>query len=184
MATYKKQLKDKDGNTIYPDVGLNLDDVVYSDDPTEPVGNPSPWILPSDISLKYMTARGTYGDTNVNGNTLIALDAYTSDGSSTFKLTNSHIVVGAGVKKVMVSANCFYSSNGAAYAWARIQKNDLNTTPDTTAIGNIVSSSYCSVQMTPIIIDVVQGDKISLYNLESNCKLRGTNTWLTVIAVG
>ena len=31
----KKQLKDKNGNTIYPDVGLNLDDVVYSDDPAE-----------------------------------------------------------------------------------------------------------------------------------------------------
>lgn len=45
----KKQLKDKDGNTIYPDVGLNLDDVVYSDDPTEPVENPEPWVKSSDI---------------------------------------------------------------------------------------------------------------------------------------
>lgn len=44
----KKQLKDKDGNTIYPDVGLNLDDVVYSDDP-EPVENPEPWIETGDI---------------------------------------------------------------------------------------------------------------------------------------
>ena len=34
---YKKQLHDKDGNVIYPDVGINLEDVVYSDDPTEPV---------------------------------------------------------------------------------------------------------------------------------------------------
>lgn len=49
MATYKKQLKDKDGNTIYPDVGLNLDDVVYSDDPTEPVGSIDPWIDAGDI---------------------------------------------------------------------------------------------------------------------------------------
>lgn len=32
---YKKQLRDKNGNVVYPDVGLNLDDVVYSDDPTE-----------------------------------------------------------------------------------------------------------------------------------------------------
>lgn len=45
----KKQLKDKDGNTIYPDVGLDLDDVVYSDDPTEPVENPEPWVKSSDI---------------------------------------------------------------------------------------------------------------------------------------
>ena len=44
----KKQLKDKDGNTIYPDVGLDLDSVVYSDDP-EPVENPEPWVKSSDI---------------------------------------------------------------------------------------------------------------------------------------
>ena len=37
MTTYKKRLIDKNGNTIYPDVGLNLDDVVYSDDPTTSV---------------------------------------------------------------------------------------------------------------------------------------------------
>lgn len=34
---YKRQLRDKDGNVVYPDVGLNLDDVVYSDDPTESI---------------------------------------------------------------------------------------------------------------------------------------------------
>lgn len=49
MATYKKQLHDKDGNTIYPDVGIDLDDVVYSDDPTEPIENPSPWIENTDV---------------------------------------------------------------------------------------------------------------------------------------
>ena len=37
MTPYKKRLIDKNGNTIYPDVGLNLDDVVYSDDPTTSV---------------------------------------------------------------------------------------------------------------------------------------------------
>ena len=39
MTTYKKQLRDKDGNTIYPDVGLDLDNVVYSDDPSEDIGD-------------------------------------------------------------------------------------------------------------------------------------------------
>lgn len=39
MATYKKQLKDKNGNTIYPDVGIDLGNVVYSDDPTTPIGD-------------------------------------------------------------------------------------------------------------------------------------------------
>ena len=55
MATYKKQLKDKDGNTIYPDVGLDLDSVVYSDDPTEPVENPEPWIESGDITDDAVT---------------------------------------------------------------------------------------------------------------------------------
>lgn len=49
MATYKKQLHDKDGNTIYPDVGLELDSVVYSADPTEPIETPSPWIKNTDV---------------------------------------------------------------------------------------------------------------------------------------
>lgn len=49
MATYKKQLIDKDGNIIIPDVGINLDDVVYSDDPTEVILNPAPWIETNDI---------------------------------------------------------------------------------------------------------------------------------------
>lgn len=39
MATYKKQFKDKNGNTIYPDVGIDLGNVVYSDDPTTPIGD-------------------------------------------------------------------------------------------------------------------------------------------------
>lgn len=48
MATYKKQLQDKDGNTIYPDVGIDLDNVVYGDDPTTP-GTITPWINTDDI---------------------------------------------------------------------------------------------------------------------------------------
>lgn len=52
---YKKQLKDKDGNTIYPDVGIDLDNVVYGDDPTEPVTDPEPWIETGDIKDNAVT---------------------------------------------------------------------------------------------------------------------------------
>lgn len=52
---YKKQLRDKDGNVVYPDVGLNLDDVVYSDDPTEEV-TPEPWIETGDIKDNAVTS--------------------------------------------------------------------------------------------------------------------------------
>lgn len=59
MTTYKKQLKDKDGNTIYPDVGLNLDDVVYSDDP-ESTGND--YIDPASYSETEHKTGGTWID--------------------------------------------------------------------------------------------------------------------------
>lgn len=49
MATYRKQLHDKDGNTIYPDVGIDLSEVVYADDPTEPVPSPTAWVGADDI---------------------------------------------------------------------------------------------------------------------------------------
>lgn len=55
----KKQLKDKDGNTIYPDVGLNLDDVVYSDDP-ESVGDD--YIDPASYSTTEHKTGGTWVD--------------------------------------------------------------------------------------------------------------------------
>ena len=50
----KKQLKDKDGNTIYPDVGIDLGSVVYSDDPTETI-SPEPWIDTGDIKDNAVT---------------------------------------------------------------------------------------------------------------------------------
>ena len=55
MTTYKKQLHDKDGNTIYPDVGIDLDNVVYSDDPTEPVPSPTAWVGTDEIEDNAVT---------------------------------------------------------------------------------------------------------------------------------
>ena len=56
---YKKQLRDKDGNVVYPDVGLDLDDVVYSDDPTEVVED---IIDPSSYSLDEKWTGGYWID--------------------------------------------------------------------------------------------------------------------------
>ena len=63
---YKKQLRDKDGNVIYPDVGLNLDDAVYSDDPTEPVDSPEPWIEPGDVDWQKFGIIYTVSDTEIS----------------------------------------------------------------------------------------------------------------------
>jgi hypothetical protein len=55
MAVYKKPLYDKDGNQIYPDVGLELDEVIYGDDPGQ-VETPSPWIETGDIKDNQITS--------------------------------------------------------------------------------------------------------------------------------
>ena len=55
MATYKRRLRDKDGNTIYPDVGLELDEVIYGDDPGQ-AETPSPWIETGDIKDNQITS--------------------------------------------------------------------------------------------------------------------------------
>lgn len=181
----KKQIYDKDGQVVYPDVGLNLDEVIYGDDPTEPVDDPEPWIEPSDFNFRYMMAYGTSGDFDINANNIIPLSASKKDSSNMFSLVDSHIVIGSGVKKILATANIFYPSrNNNAYSWARIEKNNASiTNPDTATIANVTNSSYCSVTIAPVIIDVQQGDIISLKNLD-NAKIRGYNTWLTVIAVG
>lgn len=56
---YKKQLRDKNGNVVYPDVGLNLDDVVYSDDPSETIDN---IIDPASYSMTEHKTGGTWID--------------------------------------------------------------------------------------------------------------------------
>ena len=55
MAVYKKPLYDKDGNQIYPDVGLELDDVIYGSNPGQ-VETPSPWIETGDIKDNQITS--------------------------------------------------------------------------------------------------------------------------------
>ena len=65
MGTYKRQLRDKDGNTIYPDVGLELDDVIYGDDPGQ-VETPSPWIETGDIKNGQITSSKLKGWSTAN----------------------------------------------------------------------------------------------------------------------
>lgn len=50
----KKPLYDKDGNLVYPEVGIDLDEVVYAGDPEE-VASPSPWIETTDIKDSAIT---------------------------------------------------------------------------------------------------------------------------------
>ena len=48
MATYKRRLKNRNGDTIIPDIGLDLQNAVFSDEPTTSL-NPVPWLDTEDI---------------------------------------------------------------------------------------------------------------------------------------
>lgn len=65
MAVYKKPLYDKDGNQIYPDVGLELDEVIYGDDPGQ-AETPSPWIETGDIKDGQITSNLLKGWSTAN----------------------------------------------------------------------------------------------------------------------
>lgn len=76
---YKKQLRDKDGNVVYPDVGLNLDDVVYSDDPTEVVED---IIDPSSYSLDEKWTGGYWVDGQKIYKKTIAINSLPNSGGA------------------------------------------------------------------------------------------------------
>lgn len=91
----KKQLKDKDGNTIYPDVGLDLDSVVYSDDPTQTT-TPDPWIETGDITNNAVTSD------KVNLTTVTSTTSSISLTAGTWLVTHKITVGQANVSKSIV----------------------------------------------------------------------------------
>lgn len=61
----KKRLRDKDGNLIYPDVGIDLDEVIYGSDPGE-VSEPVAWIETTDIKDGQITSKLLKGWSTAN----------------------------------------------------------------------------------------------------------------------
>lgn len=122
----KKQLKDKDGNTIYPDVGLDLDSVVYSDDPTTPAST-NPWITTNDITNNAVTngkinwgtlpkSQSTNSSYVQIGNILIQygqISGLTSASDTTINMPKSF----ADTNYTLVLTNQFAES-GESYWWA------------------------------------------------------------------
>ena len=130
-------------------------------------------------TLSIITLKGSYGDSTASASSKIALD--TVQGVVGDKLTKSNdaVKIGAGITKVLVSASTFYSSEGSTYGWCTIRKNSSNTQ---SAIANITNSSFGTAAITPFILDVQENDIIELWNYDV-AKVRGTATWMTVIAI-
>lgn len=115
-------------------------------------------------------------------NVIIPFDQITST-SPLLTLSSNGIRIGAGISKVKVSGNVFIyaASTSVAYNWASIRKNGVDVTSSITS----ANGRYGSVVFAPKVIDVSEGDIISLYKINStNDTVRGaTNTWLTVEVV-
>lgn len=132
-------------------------------------------------TLSMITLKGSYGDSTVSANSKISLDSvYGVVGDKLTKSSDNGVKVGAGVTKVLVSASTFYTSNGGAYGWCRINKNSSDTYQS--AIATLTNSSYGTAAITPFILSVQENDVIKLWNNDA-AKVRGTATWMTVIAL-
>lgn len=132
-------------------------------------------------TLSMITLKGSYGDSTASANSRISLDSvYGVIGDKLTKSSDNGVKIGAGVTKVLVSASTFYSLDGGAYGWCRIQKNNSDT--NQSAIANLTNSSYGTASITPFILTVQENDVIRLWNNDA-AKVRGTATWMTVIAL-
>ena len=103
---YKKQLRDKDGNVVYPDVGLNLDDVVYSDDPTEEFDS---IIDPNSYSLSEKWTGGYW----VDGKKIYKKTIYVASFPNAAEATIAHNISNLG----QVIRLQGYMATGSGGAW-------------------------------------------------------------------
>lgn len=104
---YKKQLRDKDGNVVYPDVGLDLDDVVYSDDPTEVVED---IIDPSSYSLDEKWTGGYWVDGKKIYKKTIYLGALPNNTTKTVSLGVDNVSYA-----IKIEGSAYRASDGAFF---------------------------------------------------------------------
>ena len=130
-----------------------------------------------------------YVDIAVDGNVDLNLNTLLQDTSNGSLIHNDGgIVIGKGVKTVMVSASllALYYNNPSGYFWNRIVKYrnteqyDVATGLTYAAIDN--ATPWVGMAIPPITIDVKEGDIIKLKKLNvESITIRGLrNTWLTV----
>lgn len=197
MATYKKQLKDKNGNTIYPDVGLNLDDVVYSDDPTEPVGNPEPWIETGDIkptafALPVFIARVGFNKRTYSNGYMVLENLnvlYAANGVSA-SLENSNLrlkltLPTTGSYVADVQSNLWVNANTWDYMWLINQKYNGSTYQQISDAMGPKAGAWAFVN-TRGCIGISNGESLCAYlntsgNNYSDGNMSGNNSFMEII---
>lgn len=109
----------------------------------------------------------------------------TSSGESDeLEHSGGRIKIGSGVSKVLVSGAMFaITANASEYLWGRIDvvKSSGQVEEQQTSIAS-TTLGFASVSLTPVLVNVSEGDEIRLFKINSdNDTLRANkNTWLTV----
>lgn len=127
---------------------------------------------------KYAVATIDY-NVNISSSYKVPLNALYQSGG--FKQENNYIVIPKGVNLISVSGSVFAEAwpGGSAYLWGQIRKNDIIVSSSI----NIGPGSFLSASIPPVIINVNEGDKISLIaDSPGGGILRGgyINSWLNI----
>lgn len=156
----KKQLKDKDGNTIYPDVGLNLDDVVYSDDPTEEIAPPTAWVESGDINFSTFSSADSNNKYIFSGNKSI--------GNSWTDFTGSYEIPHTGLYFILLLLSSGNAGSTSFNTAARVLKGSTSMFSfDANSIKNYAGNNFTNV-LFPRYYWLNKGDILKVQGKNSN----------------
>jgi len=109
----------------------------------------------------------------------IPLDLIENTTTNRLTLSNNGIRIGSGVHNVLISANVFANAqNETGYTWTYIKRN--NSVASIALVNN--RGFFASTTHTPRLLDVQEGDIITIYKQDDSQSLIRTyaNTYLTV----
>lgn len=99
---------------------------------------------------------------------------------------NNGIKIGAGVQKILISANGSIQYTAPAGQYAVLPKKNDQSIANDNYRGNSLKHNNTQVAsscvLSPFLLEVEEGDVITLYKLGANCVVR-PETWLTVEVV-
>ena len=133
-----------------------------------------------EISTKSAITIGLSANVSHKATTKVALNTIMNNIGDKFTLIDNGIKIGAGVTKVKVSANILQQSSGVNLYGGYITKNGTNLASAVNVgfntITNTSSWAFFHTGISPIIIDVVEGDIIYL------CSYVGATSTVTLQA--
>ena len=110
------------------------------------------------------TLTSNLSNLSVNTYTKINLSGSNSFGSQLTATNDGGIKIGAGVSKVLVSGRMLISSSVAGAYYIRISANSAsNTLAWVSYTNNSTSASFDSIDVTPLLVNVSEGDVIYMY---------------------